>query len=138
MCPHSTLFFRPDPGPLPLGPGFGLFWGCWGYPEPVTVAVFLLSLGATARITHFVNTDQLFAPVRAFATRHSRYPGDADKGVAYLLRCPWCASVWIAAGVFAVAEFWGDTAGFRIVAGALTASYLYAGLIRPLLADADD
>lgn len=100
--------------------------------------MFLLALGATARITKFVNEDVLFAPVRALAVRYSRHSGDQDKGIAYLLRCPWCVSVWIAAGVFGTAELWGHTAGFRIAAGALTASYLYAGLIRPLLADDDD
>lgn len=100
----------------------------------MTVAVFLLALGATARITRFINADALAGPLRAAATRIA---GDEDRGVAYLVRCPWCASMWVAGGVYAAAYFYGHTAGFLIATAALSASFLI-GLAADVLDPPDD
>lgn len=88
----------------------------------MTIGVFLLALGAVARITRFVNADYLFRWPRTWAIRK----WGPDNDFAYLLACPWCASVWIAGGVFTLAYFAGHTGAFVIIAGALTASWLYA------------
>lgn len=90
----------------------------------MTLVVFLLAFGATARITRFVNADYLFRGVRAAAIR--KWGPDHD--VPYLLTCGWCASVWVAGAVFTVAYFYGHTAAYLIATGALTASWLYATL----------
>lgn len=116
---------RPDPGTTPVVPGFGRFVAVSVYSESVTVAVFLLALGATARITRFINADYLFRGVRAWAIR---WTGDPDHDLPYLLRCPWCASIWVAAGVSTLAWFYGNTAPFVIVCTALSVSYIYSAI----------
>lgn len=90
---------------------------------------FLLALGATARITRFVTSDLLGQPIRATVERRF---GD-DSRAAYLMTCPWCASIWISAAVLAAAlllpGLW-----FTAAAAWLTISYLY-GLTASLLDD---
>lgn len=88
----------------------------------MSLGVFLLALGATARITRLITRDYLLRWPRAAAIR--RWGPDND--FAYLLACPWCASVWVAGPVFALAWLFGHTPPFVIAAGALTASWLYA------------
>jgi hypothetical protein len=82
--------------------------------------VFLLALGATARITRFLNSDYLARHLRAGII--GRLGPDHD--LAYGIACAWCASVWVGGAVFTVAWFYGEHAGFVIPAAALSASYL--------------
>lgn len=84
--------------------------------------MFLLALGMTARLTRLINRDYITRQLRVWAI--NRF--DEDHDIPYLLACAWCASVWIAGGVFTVAWFYGEHAGFQIPALALTASWLYA------------
>lgn len=106
----------------------------------ISVAVFLLSLGATARITRFIIRDYLFRHPRAWIIRRL----GPDNDIAYAMTCTWCLSVWVGCGVFALAWFYGDTAAFQILSAGLTASFLIAAaapLFDPVPADehpADD
>lgn len=122
-------------------PGFSLFSGLVAYPEYViSVAVFLLSLGATARITRFINRDYLFRHGREWALRITAAKDgelNPDHDLPYLLTCPWCASIWVAGGTFTVGYFYGHCAAFWIVAAALTASYLH-GVTSPVLDPPED
>ncbi|MFD6023411.1 hypothetical protein [Streptomyces griseoluteus] len=84
------------------------------------VAVFLISLGATCRITRFVTKDTLAAGFRIWTADHF---GD-DSSPAYLVSCGWCASIWVAAAITPTAFLVGDTLAFKIGATALTLSYI--------------
>jgi Protein of unknown function (DUF1360) len=88
----------------------------------VSLAVFLLSLGAVARITRFVNSDDLASSVRTAVLR--RY--GPDSYFYTLLSCPWCLSIWVAAAVVPLAWYCGESAAFQIPAAALSISQLYA------------
>ncbi|MES4890088.1 hypothetical protein [Streptomyces sp. NPDC096012] len=86
----------------------------------MSVAVFLISLGATCRITRFVTKDTLAAGFRVWTA--DRF-GD-DSRPAYLVSCGWCTSIWVAAAVTPTAFLAGDTLAFKIAATALTLSYI--------------
>lgn len=83
--------------------------------------MFLLTLGAVARLTRLITDDYITRHLRAAVIR---WVGP-DHDLAYLLTCPWCLSIWIAGGGYTLAWFYGHTAAFTIAAGALTASWLY-------------
>jgi hypothetical protein len=72
--------------------------------SPVQPPFWVIALSGfliAARPTRFVNDDYLFAPVRDWVERKTH----AGK-LYYLLSCPWCASIWLAAPVAAIAV-WG-------------------------------
>lgn len=67
---------------------------------------------ATHRLTRLLVTDEITTPAREalqnraearWATGTGRTPPADEWGsrIAYLLSCPWCASVWVAAAVVA-------------------------------------
>lgn len=89
------------------------------------VHVWVLAVVAVVRLTRFVNVDLLFEPVRAVVERRA----GADSRIAYLLSCPWCASIWIAAAVMPAAYLaaGAPATAFEVVASILAASYA-AGL----------
>lgn len=60
------------------------------------LAVALLGFAIVARTTRFLNDDTLFEPVRDRVESWARYGGPWRAKLAYLLTCPWCASIWIA------------------------------------------
>ncbi|MEV0822514.1 DUF1360 domain-containing protein [Nonomuraea rubra] len=86
--------------------------------------MFLLALGLVLRVTRFLNSDVLFEPVRDAIDRRF---GEASK-IAYLVSCPWCASIYVAAAVMTAAYLVGETPAFLVIAAAATASYI-TGLI---------
>ncbi|NJQ00216.1 DUF1360 domain-containing protein [Streptomyces sp. PLAI1-29] len=88
--------------------------------------VFLLALGAVARVTRFVNLDALAGPLRAWFIRR----GGPESKLVTLVECPWCLSVWVAAAVVPLAFLYGHTLWFQIPATALTVSYLYGAAAR--------
>lgn len=63
-------------------------------------AVALFGFGIVARVTRFLNSDYLFEPVRDWLERKT----GAGK-LYYLVTCPWCASIWVAAPVAAIAAW---------------------------------
>lgn len=98
----------------------------------MTLAIFLLTLGASARLVRLVTDDYITRHVRAFFIR--RYGPDND--LAYLLGCPWCVSIYICGGMFSAAWFWGWHPAYLIVTAALTASYLI-GTVATLVGSAE-
>lgn len=88
----------------------------------MTLCVFLLILGAVARVTRFLNSDVLAEPIRdAVTTKFGE-----DSKPATLIECPFCASIWIAAIITPLGYFLGHTPFFVIPAVLLTVSYIYA------------
>jgi hypothetical protein len=100
----------------------------------VTLTVFLLALGLTARLTRLLTVDYLTRHIRAAVI--GRLGPDHD--LAYGIACPWCASIWIGAAVLPVAWFYGEHPGFLIPAAALSASYLYGLVATNLDGSGDD
>lgn len=90
----------------------------------VVVAVAFLAFGATARITRFLNSDVLAAPLRIAVNRR----WGEDSYPATLIECPWCASIWVGAAVVPLAWWFGDTTWFALPAAWLTVSWVY-GLV---------
>ncbi len=142
--PAVCIDCRRNPGTCPLVPGFfhvgvpvclDLNGARSVYAGGVSVAVFLLALGATARITRFINADVLAGPIRALALRIAR--GDDDHWLPYLARCPWCASIWIAAATFTLTWYYAHTPAWWITTAALSASYL-VGLLADVLDPSDE
>nr|WP_218681062.1 DUF1360 domain-containing protein [Rhodococcus qingshengii] len=86
----------------------------------MSITIFLLTLGAAARLTRLVTDDYITRHFRAFFIR--RYGPDND--LAYLVTCPWCMSMYISGGMFTLAWFYGWHPAFIIATAALTASYL--------------
>ena len=63
-------------------------------------AVALLGFLIVARVTRFLNEDYLAADFRAWLFRRF-----GDGKIYYLVTCPWCASIWIAGPVAALAAW---------------------------------
>ncbi len=55
------------------------------------MSVLILTALATMRVTRLVTTDYLTERPRRWVQRH------APTSIAYLVGCPWCSSVWVAA-----------------------------------------
>ncbi|WP_078872267.1 hypothetical protein [Streptomyces sp. NRRL S-337] len=85
----------------------------------MNLAGFLLSLGATCRITRFITKDKLAAGFRIWMA--DRF-GDESK-VTYLINCCWCTSTWVGASVAAFAQRWEDSSWFHLTTTALCLSY---------------
>jgi hypothetical protein len=58
----------------------------------LTLLYLLGYIFATMRVTRLINRDTITEPIRIAAFK--RRPG-----VGYFLSCPWCVSVWAAAGL---------------------------------------
>lgn len=89
----------------------------------MSLAVFLATLGATARLTRLGIEDTITQPFRDFLARRS-----ARSKVAFwfvqLFECPWCLGMWIAMAMTAAAVA-SDGAGWYLwPATALSISYL--------------
>ncbi|GAA2311126.1 hypothetical protein GCM10010416_25210 [Streptomyces caniferus] len=98
--------------------------GIHGYGvDLMSLAEFLLSLGATCRITRFLTKDTLAAGFRSWVA--DRF-GDESKP-AYLVSCSWCTSIWVASAMTLLAHWAGGTIGLQLTTTALSLSYL-AGL----------
>lgn len=52
------------------------------------------------RLTRLAVEDEITRPIREWVTRRSGPPGDDEEptGLAYFVTCPWCVSIWLAAG----------------------------------------
>lgn len=98
----------------------------------LTLIVFILALGLTARFTRLVVADSITAPVRNkigtyantgigwdFETQRSTgltVPKRIARFVHELLSCEWCFSVWAGAGALWTADRWSDTYIWQFVA----------------------
>lgn len=88
-----------------------------------TLTLILAAL-VTARLTRLVTSDYITDPVRKGIVR--RLPEGSR--LAYLIMCPWCSSIYVAAPVAASWWAWGDTRLWAACA-ALPASSYVAGLL---------
>lgn len=119
--------------------------------DPTVVVVTVL---AVYRLTLLATADTILDPPRDNLVhwlnerRHGPYPQRDDAAaewedaaaarphrLAYLLDCPWCASVWLAPPVVASALWWSDGWGWWLTAGSLAASGV-TGLLATLASPA--
>lgn|SRR5687768_1812675 len=88
------------------------------------VLTMVLAPLVVVRLTRFINSDVLFdGPRSKVVTWLTDRYGD-DSKLAYLILCPWCASVYVGAVVGAAWWAWGDTRWMAAVMIALVGSYL--------------
>lgn len=86
----------------------------------MTLTVFLLALGATARLTRAITDDYIAGWARAIPLRK----WGPDHWVSYWVHCPWCVSPYVGAGVFTTAWFYSNQSWWVILSAVLTASWL--------------
>lgn len=88
------------------------------------------AFAATARLTRLFGRDTLTYPIRDFLAAKATPQNDDDKPPAVwswlneLIGCPWCLSIWIAAGAAPAAILYGDHLAYQIPAALLTISWL--------------
>lgn len=81
---------------------------------------FVLLALAVARLTVLIRSDRITRAPRYFVARHVNQNGY----IAYLMSCPWCISIWIAAAAAVAAHFWWHQWVFQAVILALALSYV--------------
>jgi hypothetical protein len=86
----------------------------------MSLAEFLLALGATCRITRFITKDTLAAGFRSWVADHF----GEDSRRSYLVNCGWCTSIWVAAAVASFTFCFGGSLWLQAPATALSLSYL--------------
>lgn len=91
------------------------------------ICVFIVSLVvaalAVARVTYFLTEDYLSNGYRRWVV--NRF-GDQSKP-AYLVHCPWCTSVWVAALIMPPAVLWPNQ--WVIMAYSIPAASMLSGLL---------
>lgn len=107
---------------------------------------FVLTVGATARITRLIGRDSItfffrdWLAARTEDARESRKKGRIglkERIFSFtedMATCPWCLSVWVSVPVAALAWLWGETVWFAVPAAALSASYV-TGLVMTVAED---
>lgn len=86
----------------------------------LSLPIFLLTLGAVARVTRFITDDYAGRGIRMLVDRLF----GPESSAAYLVRCPWCLSFWIALVALGAAYFWQATPAYWLITALLTISYL--------------
>lgn len=89
----------------------------------LNVTTLLLAMLATARLTRMVTTDRIFLAPRAWLLRKIVRRYGEDHLLAYLPVCDWCASVYVAAGVYGAWASIGETPWFQVPVTVLALSY---------------
>lgn len=94
----------------------------------MTLAVFLVALGASLRLTRLAIDDSILEPLHARILRLSssdRYKrGILGTWLFKLFSCPWCIGFWISLGVTLLAAASNGGAWFFYPAAALSISWL--------------
>lgn len=67
--------------------------------DPLTLIVLIF---AVARVTRLIVDDKISLPLRQWVLSKS----GEDGWFFYLVNCPWCVGVWIAAGMTTVTYLW--------------------------------
>lgn len=86
----------------------------------LSLPVFLLTLGAVARVTRFITDDYAGRGIRLLVDRAF----GPESGAAYLVRCPWCLSFWVTLAALIAAYFWQATPAYWLITALLTINYL--------------
>ena len=89
----------------------------------VLIISLVLGILAVARITRLLVDDQLTIKYRQWVVR--KY--GAESMASYLVHCPWCTSIWVAAPVMPVATFFPYV--WVIALLAIPAASMVAGLM---------
>jgi len=98
--------------------------------DPITAITAITALGATARITRLIGRDTITYPIRDVLAKKATPQSDDDKPspvwswINELVGCPWCLSIWVAAGVAPAAIEYGHTLAYQWPASLLTLSWL--------------
>lgn len=77
---------------------------------------------AVARVTGLITLDEITRPTRDALLRRLNPNRPSHQQVAYLIGCPWCMSIWVAAAIIPAAWAAGDHPALAIPALALAAS----------------
>lgn len=93
---------------------------CSDWMVSVSLAVFLLAVGMTCRLTRFITKDTLAAGIRSWIA--GRF-GDESRA-AYLVNCGWCTSIWASGVTVIYALLLSSSLWFQVPATALTLSYI--------------
>lgn len=88
----------------------------------MTTLTLLLAALATARITRLITADILTEAPRDTVIDWLTFRGHGK--VAYLLSCPWCASMYVGAGLAAAWYAWGDTRVFAAITAVFAFSHI--------------
>lgn len=83
---------------------------------------------AVYRATKLIIDDEIFADIREKIW--DKYPPETTK-IGYLLTCPWCASIWAAAGLYALKKLSPASAAYVstvLAASAVTGKAISKGL----------
>lgn len=70
--------------------------------DPLTLVALIF---AVARVTRLIVDDKISLPIRQWVLAKS----GEDGWFFYLVSCPWCMGVWIAAGMTTVTYLWHST-----------------------------
>jgi hypothetical protein len=84
----------------------------------ISVMAFAVAALATARITRLITTDYLTAVPRAWLINRM---GTGSK-ISYLVACPWCSSMWVAAAAAPAFYWWHTNPWVQVPAVALAIS----------------
>jgi len=113
----------------------------WTAVEDITLLSAVLLVGSVARLTRLASEDTITQPIRdvllfnrqqrkAMQAGHDapapkrRWASRLRVWVHGLVTCPWCVSIWLAAGVVACFWAWHDTTWMTAIGLGLTASYV--------------
>lgn len=92
----------------------------------ITLVEWVLVALTTCRLTWLVINDKITEPIRERIIRKAGRR--QDKGIAYLITCPWCTSVWIAPLVVGWAYVFGD-GWSEVPLGVASASFVAAVVV---------
>jgi hypothetical protein len=89
--------------------------------------IIVLTVLAVARVTRLITTDTVLQAPRRWVVNRLMPTGN-ETGLrwhlSYLLVCPWCISVYVAAPVACAYAVWGETMPYMTVVLALAASHV--------------
>lgn len=90
----------------------------------------VLAVGAVARLTRLVTADKITEPLRDWTlARWARLDRTKEpSGLAYLVTCPWCVSIYLSVPIALVAVFFDHNRAVLAGLLALTASLVTARL----------
>jgi hypothetical protein len=90
--------------------------------------IIALTVLAIARVTRLITTDHVFDTQRDWVLSHVMREGREEPAwrvlLAYLIFCPWCMSMYVAAPVACAYAVWGETMPYMTVVLALAASHV--------------